>query len=120
MLILEFHMSMNLHLSGKREVTVKKTGKSSEQNISFDLWQTPTSVTNDACNSSNPKDSYVSWASKFDKDEQEPIYADGDIFCEQEPIGHEIRNDFKSHIKELEEWLVMCEEEGYEVEFYSL
>lgn len=111
---------MNLHLSGKREVTVKKTGKTYKQTIDFDLWQTPTSVTIDACNSFNPKDFYISWASQFDEDEQDPIYADDDIFCEQTPIRYNIRNDFKSHIKELNEWWSMCEEEGYEVYFYSL
>lgn len=113
-------MSMNLHLSGKREVTVNKTGAVSNQTIDFNLYQTPTTVTRAALASGDPKGAYVIYVKSVSKDVQEPVYAEDDIFCESDPIGFEIHNAGNDHLKELEEFLVMCDSEGYTVEFYEL
>jgi hypothetical protein len=63
-------MSMNLHLSGEREVTVNKTGKTSKQTVYFDMWQTPTDVTKEAIRGTDPKAVYISWVQSCSTDEQ--------------------------------------------------
>lgn len=95
-------MSINLYLSAKREVTVNKTGKISTQSVHFDLWQTPTEITKAAIRSNDPKAVYIEWVTSEFIDEKDPVGID------------------KEHLKSLEEFLTMCEDEGYEVEFYEM
>lgn len=113
-------MSMNLHLSGEREVTVNKTGKQSKQTVSFDLYQTPTAVTRAAMASGDPKGEYIKYVMGFSKDEQIARYAEDDIFDERDPIGFDTYNSAIEHLGQLADFLAMCEEEGYEVEFFEM
>lgn len=113
-------MSMNLHVSGERAVTVNKTGKQSKQTVHFPLWQTPTCITKEAIRGTDPKTVYVEWVRSRSNDEEEPIYAEDDIWAERAPIGTRVVNTGEEHIQELIAWLAECEEEGYDIEFYEL
>lgn len=109
-------MSTNIHFSASREIKVIKTGKIETQTIYFDEWQTPTRVTREIMESANPMQAYKDWILReCSRDEEILIYADDDIWNEHEPIGKEIYNDGKDHVARFEEWLAMCETEGYTV-----
>lgn len=92
---------MNLLLEATREVTVNKTGKIAVETCAFSLWQTPTKVTDAALENTNPKAVYIAWCKEDSQDVTESFYAD-------------------SHIKELEEWIKECEDEGYEIEWSAI
>jgi hypothetical protein len=113
-------MSMNLHVNGTRQVTVTKTGKSSTQTTKFGLWQTPTDVTYAILEAPNVKQAYIDWVKSVSKPQKYPVYAEEDVLGDGDPIGYEEVDHGAEHIKELNEWLSMCEDEGYEVEFFYL
>lgn len=113
-------MSMNLHLVAEREVTVVKTGKQRKQEIYFDLWQTPTVVTNEIMGKSDVKQAYIDWVTSMSETEKIPVYADDDLFGDHDPIGFEEVNTGVDHVTELNAWIKECENEGYEIEFYSM
>ena len=101
-------MSMNLHLCGKREVVVKKTGKSSIQYKEIDLIQTPTEVTYKLMEAENIFEAYkefvLTLVDKTDtKEAQEDRISD----------LTEILNSTAAQMKALEE-------EGYTLEFYVM
>lgn len=107
-------MSTNIHFSATRDVVVVKTGKKSKQETSFNVWQTPTRVTLEIMKG-DPIQGYKDWVlSEWSEDEELEVFADDDVFCET-PIGTKIYNAGKEHVEAFEEWLAMCEEEGYEV-----
>lgn len=112
-------MSINLYVSGEREVTVNKTGKQSKQEVNFSLWQTSSALTREAIVSKDPLAIYTTWIRTITKDKIESIFAKDDIFCEREPVGSIIVNLGSEHLKELNEWLTSCEEEGYTIEWYE-
>lgn len=97
-------MSMNILITANREIKVIKTGKTTWQSIKFNAWQTPTSVTYDILNSSNPIEAYKNF-----------ILAESDKMDIDESIFD--KDDHLYHIELFEEWLNMCEEEGFTVEF---
>ena len=113
-------MSMNLHVSAVRTVTVNKTGKESKQTCHFHLWQTPTFDTRAMLASGDPRKAYIEWMTAQFRDDEELIYADDDWLAERDPIGTCIVNDGKEHVAEFIKWLAECEEEGYDIEFYEL
>jgi len=97
-------MSINLLITAHRVVKVVKSDKTTRQCISFNTWQTPTSVTYDIINSPNPIEAYKNWIrTKSDK-----MDIDKSIFD---------KNDHLYHIELFDEWLNMCDEEDYTVEF---
>ena len=101
-------MSMNLNLCGTREVTVKKTGKSSTQYENIDLIQTPTEVTYKLMESENIFEAYKKYVlSLVDKTDTEEAQKDriSDLT--------EILNSTAAQMKALEE-------EGYTLEFYVM
>lgn len=112
-------MSMNILITANREILVVKTGKTTLQSIKFNAWQTPTSVTHDILNSSNKIEAYKNFirAESVNMDIDESIFDDDDILEEREPIGKRIYNPALDHIEMFEEWLNMCADEGYTVEF---
>ena len=72
----------------------------------FDCFQTSTSITREITGSDNPLNVYKEWMLKhFDEDVKIPVFAEDDIFSEHEPIGFEIENICKDHLKELDEFL---------------
>lgn len=109
-------MSTNIHFIATREVKVVKTGKISKQEIQFTELQTPTRVTWDIMESVNQTQTYKDWVLReCSRDEEFPIYAEDDVFGQGDPIGVEIYNAGKEHIEKFDEWLKMCEQEGFEV-----
>lgn len=109
-------MSTNIHFIAHREVKVIKTNRVSVQQIQFDELQTPTRVTHEIMASADRPQAYKDWVLReCSRDEEFPIYAEDDVFGEGDPVGVEIYNAGKEHIEKFEEWLKMCEEEGFEV-----
>ena len=101
-------MSMNLHLCGKREVVVKKTGKSSIQYKEIDLIQTPTEVTYKLMEAENIFEAYKEFVlTLVDKTDTKEAQKDriSDLT--------EILNSTAAQMKALEE-------EGYTLEFYVM
>jgi len=84
-------MSMNLHLFGKREITVNSTGEVCEQEIDFDLWQTPTAVTYDIFKKEDRLSAYAEWAASVDK------------------------RSSKVHIHTVKNWINESEKSGYSI-----
>ena len=110
-------MSMNIYITGKREIFVPSIQKNDEQTVYFkDVVQTPTRVTYAIVANENPIQSYIEHILSYAKDEEEFIYEPDDIFGEKEPIDTEIINWGKEHVQELKEWLQWCETNGYKVE----
>lgn len=109
-------MSTNIHFVAHREINVVKTGKTQTQEIKFSEWQTPTRVTREIMNSTDPIQAYKNYIlTECSRDEELPIYAEDDVFGEGTPIGVDVYNNGKEHVAQFEEWLNMCEEEGYTV-----
>ena len=111
---------MNILIEARRQVQVVKTGKTSEQCITFDAWQTPTTITHDIVLSQHPASVYKAWVNVYAEDETVDVFAEDDPFEERDPIGTETFNASKEHVAEFDNWLKMCEEEGYEVSFHMI
>lgn len=109
-------MSMNILITANREIRVVKTGKTTLQSIKFNAWQTPTAVTYNILNSSNKIEAYKNFirAESFNMDIDESLFDENDILEDREP---RIYNPALDHIEMFDEWLNMCAEEGYTVEF---
>lgn len=109
-------MSTNIHFMAVREVMVVKTGVITTQEIKFYTWQTPTQVTREIMESADRIQAYKDWVLReWNRDEEVPVYAEDDIFGDGEPVGKEIFNAGKEHIARFEEWLKICDKEGYTV-----
>ena len=113
-------MSMNILIEARRQVQVVKTGRISEQCIRFDAWQTPTYVTQAIVISNRPASVYKAWVNVYAEDETVDVFAEDDPFGERDPIGTETFNASKEHVAEFDDWLKMCEAEGYEVSFHMI
>ena len=109
-------MSMNIYIRAVRQVQVIKTGKIVEQTETFHAWQTPTKDSNAIFAAPDPIEAYKDWVKKNSRDYEENIYRDDDIWQEGEPIGTQTVNSGTSHLIELEEWIMQCENEGYDIE----
>lgn len=113
-------MSMNLHVTGFRTVIVEKTGKKDIQYARFNLNQTPTNVTRAILASGNRVQGYKDWVIANRYEYEEPVYAEDDIWGEGEPIGVKLVCDADEHLKDFDEFIKECEEDGYELHFYEL
>jgi len=112
-------VSINFHISIKREIYNKVGKHLGTQHLNFDTWQTPTKVTNEIMNSSNPIEKYKEWVMSISEDIEENIYEKDDPFGEREPIGIQIYNPAEEHIAELNEFINDAYREEYEISFYS-
>lgn len=114
-------MSINIHIFAKRKITFKKkNGKRSGaiQEITFPAWQTPTDVSRAIMRSPDPAQEYKDWVERdCSRDDFLFVYAEDDLFEEGEPVGTVEFNQGKEHLRAFEEWLGMCDEEGFEVFF---
>ena len=109
-------MSMNIHFVATRKILVIKTGKTDTQEIKFSEWQTPSAVTRAIMASDDQINAYKAWVlSNFTEDQEEDVFADDDIFNDGEPVGKTIFNPGKDHIAAFDQWLLMCQLEGFEV-----
>lgn len=113
-------MSMNVYITAEREITFRKrngeTGTDT-QTVKFDAWQTPTKVTYEIVGSTDPARAYINWIESRSRDEQVPVYAEDDIFGENEPVGYEVYNAGKEHVQTFREWVAEVEEDGFTVKF---
>ena len=114
-------MSMNIYIYATREISFKdKKGKkkTETQATVFNALQTPTEVTYEIVESSNPAQVYIDWVlRRCSVDEQWPVYADDDFMQEREPIGVEIINQGKEHVEKFRQWMIWMEEKGYEIKY---
>ena len=123
-------MSMNISIKGIREIFVPTTNKKDTQYISFDCWQTPTSVSYNILNSDDPIEEYRQWVLRNSKPELEEKFYDYEIAVYYELTDPDLPN-YKpktsdmvyyepfdlgyQHIQELNEWISDIESEGYMV-----
>ena len=91
-------MSMNLYVERTRKAFAIVRGKKKEfkDRSSFNLWQTPTSVTRSILSSFDAAEAYIEWVRS----------------CENH-CG-------ENHITDFREWLTESSEEGYVVNFYEM
>ena len=117
-------MSMNIYITANRKITFKKkNGKRSGevQTIAFNAWQTPTAVTRAILASANPAAAYIEWVkTERSFDEEWPVFAEDDIWCDGDPIRVEIVNDGKEHIEQFIEWCDHMEEKGFTIKFEEM
>ena len=112
-------MSMNFHISGKRDITVNKTGVVETQQCDYQPWQTPTKVTYEILAAMLPVEAYKAWVMSISEDEQEAIYHESDIYGD-DPIGYKTINVGKEECIHVDEWIEAVVTQGYELEFYTL
>lgn len=109
-------MSTNIHFIAEREIIVKRTGKADVQTQNLHVWQTRTPDTYKIINSADPKLAYIEWVlTEFDRDEQEPVYAEDDVFGERDPVGFTTFNAGKQHVAEFLQIIEQLEAEGWEI-----
>lgn len=116
-------MSININIFAERKITFKKKNgkRSSEmQSVSFDCWQTPTDVTNLIMASDNPLNAYIDFVRSRSNPEKLPVYAEDDIFGENDPIGYTDYDPAEEHINMLQKWIEEKEENGYTIKLYSI
>ena len=117
-------MSMNIYITAVRNIWFNHkdgtVGSGTQVVDHFDAIQTPTRVTYEILESSNPAQTYIDWNKGLGCDEEFPIYADDDIFCQGEPIGVSIYNRYEEHVEEFQEWLLRVEAEGYTVKYEAI
>jgi hypothetical protein len=114
----EAPMSMNVFIKAERTVTFKKkNGRQGRdtQTTRFPALQTPTDVSYKIVASSNPVQAYIDWVKTTSRVEQLPVYAEDDIFGENDPIGFEEYDAAQEHIVKLAKWVQQIEEDGYTV-----
>lgn len=108
-------MSTNIHFYGVRDVQVIKTGRIEQQTHQISVWQTPTVDTRKIMAANDPVKAYARWAADCTGDQQEPIYAEDDIFSEGEPVGHETVNPGRMHAADFLKIVRMLRRDGYEI-----
>ena len=108
-------MSTNIHFRAQRDIQVIKTGEITQEVRHLGVWQTPTEVTWEIKNSVDPIKAYADWVAAQTGDEQEPIYAEDDIFSEGEPVGFETINVGKLAAAEFLEIVDIMQKEGFEI-----
>ena len=114
-------MSMNIFITAERKITFeKKDGRraSSVQTVEFSTYQTPTSITKQILASKDPAQTYIEYIlAECSVDEEEPVFADDDIYGEGKPVGTAIYNAGKEHEEEFKAWIAQVEEDGFTVKF---
>ena len=108
-------MSTNIHFYGIRDVQVIKTGRIEQQTHQINVWQTPSADTRTIINDPDPVKAYARWAADRTGEEQEPLYAKDDIFCEDEPIGYDTINPGRWHAADFLKIVRMLRRDGYEI-----
>lgn len=112
-------MSTNLNVYGIRAVTVNATGEQSSQVIRFDLWQTPSKITEQILASSDIIQAYKDWVSADKVEEVVDVYADDDYFQEHPPIGVKTVCDADEHLADFDEFIEQCADGYYQLTFYG-
>lgn len=132
-------MSTNLHLKASVEARLQLKQVQQKKTIVeyFDLWQTPTKVTERILDSNDPFSAYVDWVKDENFQETETMYkvenvVDGFVFYNW-VFEEELKRDFSGHtilktseaktaeaehIEMLENWLK--EHDEWNIEWYAL
>jgi hypothetical protein len=121
-------MSMNLYVEATRKATVKVKGKRKiiTDRVSFGLWQTPTKVTYEILplpTLEQKVEAYIKWADSVSTPYEDNIYdynGELDENFEYPVIGRKTVHPAQDHAKELRDWLKMCDDEDYSVNFYTV
>ena len=121
-------MSMNLYVKGTRKATVVVKGKKKtiEDRTKFDLWQTPTKLTYEVLalpTLEQKVEAYIKWADSVSTPYEDNVYDyDGELNDDFEypVIGRKMVYPAQDHARELRDWLRMCDDEDYTVNFYTL
>jgi hypothetical protein len=109
-------MSINIHIVGRREVQVVKTGMVITQQAEyFDCWQTPSNVSQQIMSGNNPLLAYKNWVTANSIDVTEPLYSEDDPLCIGEVVGVQVYNTGREHLEQLDRWIEVAESEGYEI-----
>lgn len=110
-------MSMNVFITGKRNITVDKTGEKDTQTIIFNALQTRTNETYNIIQSDNPIESYRKWVREQipGNYHMEPVYDIHDILGDGEPVEYHPYNFFEEHLNKFNKWVDVCEKKGYNV-----
>jgi hypothetical protein len=107
---------MNIAFKANRQIYVPVINKHEVQSVMIEVWQTPTEVTYRIHNSTDPLSEYFKWVESVSIVSKIPIYADSDIFGEEEPIGYEEVNDGLDHIEDTKDHVHELIKDGYEIE----
>lgn len=119
-------MSMNIYIEASRNATVVVKGKKKKikDSIDFSCFQTPAAITKEILRTGNVNlkvDAYIKWVDSLNiKDDHVKVFSEYDLLENGEPIRVDIQNDGKHHINELRKFLQMCDDEDYDVRFYTL
>jgi hypothetical protein len=111
-------MSVNIRIHAHRAIQVIKTGAQDTQSTEFDAWQTPTTATwhmMTHVDTAARLQAYRDWVMRVCQDETEHVYAEDDLFQAGEPVDTIIVNPGRDHIAQLDEWLRLLEQTGWEV-----
>jgi hypothetical protein len=111
-------MSMNICISGIRDICVICTGHIEQQRVYFDAWQTPTHVTHSILamrDVSEQAVAYITWVRANTHTYSEDIYHDDDIMCET-IIGTRMVDIGEDHAEQFAEWIDSVTTSGYTLE----
>lgn len=118
-------MSMNIQFIATREIKYKdKSGSwktTTQDDIFYDVYQTPTNVSYVIHKSDNKVQAYIDWVKAISENwnEEVPVY---DYDCEMDEnfeypiIGTKIVNPGEEHIKLFLEWVEAQETEGFTIQ----
>ncbi len=121
-------MSMNLYVEATRKAWVKVKGKKKPiaDRTTFDFWQTPTKLTYEILSLPNDQmraEAYIRWADEVSRPYEENVYDYDGVLNEDfeyPVIGTRVVKDSDRHIAEFREWLQMCDNEDYNLHFYTI
>jgi hypothetical protein len=108
-------MSLNVCFEAVREIRVLKTGRKDIQRTVYEVWQTPTKVTQRIVGSQDPIQEYRNWVSEqVGCVTEEDTYAPDDLFCEN-PTGKEIFDPRVGHLEDLAAWVREMQKGGWTI-----
>ena len=109
-------MSTNIHFLASREITVNRTGKTDTQTRHLQVWQSNSEETRKIMQSTDPVQGYVDWViRRFDQDEQEPVYAEDDVFGQRDPVRFETYNPGRQHAAEFLRTVEELRADGWDI-----
>jgi len=110
-------MSMNIEIKVVAKAIIIKTGEEFENVVDFNVIQTPTDVTYKIMESENKMEEYENYVTSVSKDEEVPVFAEDDVFQEEEPVGYKTVNEGEEHLVELHNEVKYYTNKGYDIIF---
>lgn len=108
---------MNILIYGEREIIIPAIDKQETQTKQVFVFQTPTEVSYEILESSDPIAVYCDYVLSVSEETTIDIYSVNDFFQECEPIGTETFHRGKDHIEELMQDIQSLKESGYKIKF---